>query len=447
MSSIYRRGRRLWFKFKDVDGRTVRESSGLSVGQEQAARKMLAGIEREIGDAAAATDRRERAEAEPVEAPAMPTLAQFADGWVAERRARGVRTWKDDRSRLDKHLLPRFGSCRLDELRVRDVREFVGMLKTRGLAPRTVRHVYNTLRGIYRDAMEDEVVTATPCLVGKRTLPPLVDKDPAWRVQAVFSRSEIETLISDQRIPLDRRLIYSLISVGGLRTGEAAGLRWQRWDPTARPLGRLEIVTSYDKGSTKTGQPRMVPVHPALATLLSEWKLSGWAQALGRTPQGDDLILPVFGRVRRPDGAMRTAHGVWAEFRDDLKALGLRHRRVHDLRRTMISLARADGARSDLLEVCTHGRRGSIVDVYTEFPWEALCGEVAKLRIERRAAQAEIIELRVAAPAGGTALAMDRQGGENADPGHSPGHSLVPDPMISRTSVVSPTGFEPVLLA
>lgn len=51
----------------------------------------------------------------------------------------------------------------------------------------------------------------------------------------------------------------------------------------------------------------------------------------------------------------------------------------------MISLTRTDGARKDLLELCTHNPRknGSTIDVYTEFPWEALCGEVGKLKLVR----------------------------------------------------------------
>ena len=51
----------------------------------------------------------------------------------------------------------------------------------------------------------------------------------------------------------------------------------------------------------------------------------------------------------------------------------------------MISLTRTDGARKDLLELCTHNPRknGSTIDVYTEFPWDALCGEVGKLKLVR----------------------------------------------------------------
>jgi hypothetical protein len=78
----------------------------------------------------------------------------------------------------------------------------------------------------------------------------------------------------------------------------------------------------------------------------------------------------------------------------DLKALGLRGRRGHDLRRAFITLAQVDGARRDLLEVITHGPRGDIVSIYTTFPWPALCAEVAKLRINRLAG--DVIALPIA---------------------------------------------------
>jgi hypothetical protein len=49
----------------------------------------------------------------------------------------------------------------------------------------------------------------------------------------------------------------------------------------------------------------------------------------------------------------------------------------------MISLARRDGALKDILELCTHTpSKRHTIDLYTEFEWEDLCAEVAKLRFE-----------------------------------------------------------------
>ena len=93
---------------------------------------------------------------------------------------------------------------------------------------------------------------------------------------------------------------------------------------------------------------------------------------------------------------------MFKRLRDDLAMLKLRHRRGHDLRRTMISLARTDGARKDILELCTHTpRKGSAMDLYTTFPWESLCEEVSKLRVQRRSDHGDVVPLR--ALAGGAA--------------------------------------------
>ncbi len=69
----------------------------------------------------------------------------------------------------------------------------------------------------------------------------------------------------------------------------------------------------------------------------------------------------------------------------------------------MISLARTDGARKDLLELCTHNpkKNGGTIDIYTEFPWEALCAEVAKFKITRREPAAPPAEVNPEAPAVG----------------------------------------------
>src|SRR5437868_4858534 len=79
---------------------------------------------------------------------------------------------------------------------------------------------------------------------------------------------------------------------------------------------------------------------------------------------------------------MRTKNSSWDRLQGDLDNLGLRRRRVHVLRRTMISLAQDDGAVISVLKWATHDtRRREAVDGYTTLEWETLCREVAKLKI------------------------------------------------------------------
>jgi hypothetical protein len=104
-----------------------------------------------------------------------------------------------------------------------------------------VRHVYAALHQVLHDAVVDEVIPANPCVLKRGELPPKIDKDPTWRPGAVFTREEVEALCSDPRIPEDRRVLYGIELLTGMRSGEAAALPWRAYDPTPTPLGRLVV--------------------------------------------------------------------------------------------------------------------------------------------------------------------------------------------------------------
>ena len=157
------------------------------------------------------------------------TVADFAKRWIEERRGR-VRTVADEEGRLKLHILPVLGSLRLDEVRPRHVIELVNRLRgaVDGLAPKTILNVYGILRAMFRDAKIAELCESNPCELARHHLPRAEDKDPEWRSTAVFARDELEKLISDERIPPDRRVLYALQGHAALRLGEASGLRWRR---------------------------------------------------------------------------------------------------------------------------------------------------------------------------------------------------------------------------
>jgi hypothetical protein len=67
-------------------------------------------------------------------------------------------------------------------------------------------------------------------------------------------------------------------------------------------------------------------------------------------------------------------------------ALGLRPRRVHDLRRTFVSLCIEDGADRDKLRLATHGAPGQdVIGLYTTLGWSTLCKQIQVLKIRRLA--------------------------------------------------------------
>jgi integrase len=387
MGSVYRRGRKLWLRFKGPDGKWTQVGTDFLVGQERQARVALEKLEKRITAGLGQGN---------IGGPL--TVARFVPTWLAERKLQ-VEDWKGDEAKLQQHVLPAIGRFRLDQVRPRHLVEL--MLKLRGeLAPKTVYNVYSVVCALFRDALLADLVPASPCVLTRRQLGAKVDSDPEWRSTAIYSRDEIEQLISDPRVPADRRVLYGLEGLAALRHGEAAGLRWRHYDASATPLGMLTVATSYDKGRTKTKMPRFMPVHPALAALLAEWKLTGWEKMFGRAPGPDDLVVPLEPEAKRP-GGIRLKNNSRDRLIIDLAALGLRHRRGHDLRRTLISLARSDGALRDILRRGTHQASKEVIEGYTTFEWEVLCREVSKLRIQRRGlARVVALTRAVGAPEG-----------------------------------------------
>jgi integrase len=322
MGTVYLKGKMLWIGFKRGD-EWVYQSSGLGVGHEAKARKLLEKIEAKIE----AGEELEKASGVDVH-----VLAHYADVWIEKREALGLADWKSDRARLRDHVLPVLGEKRLDEVRPRHLKDLFLKLRTAGkLAPKTIHHVYTVTKALFRDAVLDELVETSPCILGKYELGKVQDKDPEWRSTAVYTRAELEALIADERIPYDRRVLYALEGLAGLRHGEAAGLRWRHVDLALEPLGCLLIATSYDKGRTKTGAPRRVPIHPTLAAILAEWKLSGWPAMMQRNAGADDIVVPlplhegqVGGTPNPRAGKMRNKSDSWKRLAKDFATLELR---------------------------------------------------------------------------------------------------------------------------
>lgn len=382
MGSVYKRRNKLWIRFKGPNGKWTQSKTDYQVGEEKQARKLLGRLEERI-----------KAGVELGEQKLGPmTVARFAEKWNEDRRKLGIVDWENDARWFRLHARRRIGAMPIAEVRARHLIElFTALRAARKLAPKSIYNVYSVLKAMFRDAQLADLIDTSPCVLTKYQLGENEDADPEWRATAIYTRAELGQLIADPRIPPDRQMLYALEGIGGLRHGEAAGLRWRHYDPGQEPLGRLVIATSYDRGRTKTKRTRYLPVHPTLAGMLDAWKAEGWPRMMGRAPAPDDLVVPrppEHTRRRPPKHrgeGMRDRTYSGKQLRDvDLPSLGFRRRRGHDLRRTMISLSRTDGARKDLLELCTHTpHKGSTIDIYTEFPWEALCAEVAKLKLTR----------------------------------------------------------------
>lgn len=383
MGTVYLRGSIWWIGFVGKDGRWHYKSSKTEDKRE--AEDTLAVIEEEIRKGNRA------AELGPL------SVTEWGERWQAARLERHPPLWNaaSEWRQVQLHALDvlvdgkRFGRMRLDEVRPRHALAFVRGLRSRKseggfpLAPRTVANIWGTIHKLFTDAVLEELLPGNPMVLPDTEQPRRVDADPTWRRTAVYSRHEAELLAFSPDLADDRRVLYALALLAGLREGEISDRRWRDYDAGAEPLGRLSVHSSFTRGNksakgTKTEAPREVPVHPALAAMLAQWKLAGWEETFGRPPRDDDFIVP------NRWGNRHTDDSVMKGLKRDLKAFGLRLRRFHDMRRTFISLALTDGANREALKRITHGAKGDILDQYTTFDWPTLCAAVSKLKVGRK---------------------------------------------------------------
>ena len=357
--------------------------------------------------------------------PALYTVAQWTARWAERRIEKGRWTnAKLDARALEQHVAGVrvtvhgapvvLGKLRLDLLRTIHIRAWLEAMEAKKLAANTVISVYSLLSRALRAAVREELLEVSPCQLERGELPRLAEADPDGRPEdAMFSLRELEQLISDERIPLDRRVGYAVSCLGGLRQGELAALTWADYDATLEPLGRLYVSKSYTRKnkrvkSTKSGVGRWVPVHGATAALLAEWSLSGWEAMLGRRPKPTDLLLP------NRAGRFLTDLNLWGNLQHDLAVLGWPLRSFHDTRATFITYAIAGGGTWELVKHITHGvkrRSRKMSDVYVRPPWEVLCAQVQGVRLQLRG-EAALLPLRATGtqPAESAETALLRRG-------------------------------------
>jgi len=313
------------------------------------------------------------------------TVESYFQQWIQQREDK--RTVKDQATHIRKHVLPVLGGHALSDLKIRNVRQWMQKLKKKDLSPKTVRNIYGTFSKMCVHAVQDELLNANPCKLNERDLPDRIDSPKFNRHKAVFSVDEVVQIITSPLIPLRRRVFYAAAFLTGQRVGEVAGLNWGDYFPDEKPLGRLSVNKQFhtkyrDITFTKTGATREVPVHTVLARFLEEWRNVEWPKTFGRKPTKQDILIP---NVTETESETKPIYwrtdSLRKYFKKDLARLGLRTRRVHDCRRTFISLAGDGNASQDSIRWVTHARSKDIVAQYTTCSWSRLCSVVEAIKL------------------------------------------------------------------
>lgn len=306
----------------------------------------------------------------------VPTFATMAKEWVQSKGDRRPSYTETLNSRLNKYLLPRFGTIHLDQVTVAGIEKLRDELREQGRSPVTINGIIRMIGGVYKMAIRRGLCTLNPtdrverAYAGDREL----SADRAGEgegdqatPETVLAPDEISLMLS-QADPGLYRTLLSFLAATGLRSGEALALRWadcqlgslepkiyvRRSLSWARVAGE-EIRPRFYPPKTKAGH-RTISVPVDLATMLKRWKIEA-------PPSDHDLVFPnIEGHPLRRSIALR--RGLWPA----LRRAGLRKVNMHSLRHSFASALIAKGSPvTEVQSILGHSSPAITLNVYSHW--------------------------------------------------------------------------------
>jgi integrase len=260
----------------------------------------------------------------------VPTLTQYAASWLdcldGLVQASTVEAYA---GRLERHVLPRLGTRRLNEIAVDDILALVSDLRKRGYCGTTVAAILTPLSRLFGHAVRRGLIEANPVSKLDRSERPRVSRQE----RPVLNPEEIGRLLD--AAPNGYRTLLATAILSGLRQGELLGLHWRNVD-FENELIRVRTALNRKRQDVppKTERAlRDVILTPALAKALLQHK----SESAFNRP--DDYVFTT--AIGTPEHA---CHIGARALKPALERAGLRPVRWHDLRHTFASLLIAGGA-------------------------------------------------------------------------------------------------------
>jgi integrase len=274
---------------------------------------------------------------------ARTNFGSWANQWLATKVNLKPKTRVGYESLLRRHVIPKLGELRLEQIRPLLVREWVAQLDASGLSASRIRQIYQLTSSILKSAVEAGYIGRSPCVgIDLPKTPP--------REMRFCSGEEVRRLSDAIQEPYGTLVL--LLAYGGLRWGEAVALRRHRCQLLR---SRVEIVESLSEaggqlhfGPTKNWKNREIVLPAFLSDRLA-------AHLAEHVPESDGLVFTTRGHASRAHDsnagfALRHANfrkRVWIPATDQAGLQGLR---MHDLRHTAVALSIAEGAHPAVIQ-------------------------------------------------------------------------------------------------
>ena len=280
-----------------------------------------------------------------------PTIAKYGEQWLYSPYHEWADGTRDNYgSAFTHHIKPALGKNRLDEMGRKEVKAFIGILKQKDLSKGRIQVIVQTLRNIFNEAIDDQILSANPCdRVGKFNKGRRKGKiDP-------LTADEVTAMLENAYNKLSFTLysLFLLLVMSGLRIGEALALEWNDFDFDERTV---DVTKNWDyarhkMGPPKNNKPRKVDLPPVVVDTMREL----------RTKQKVATLKEIF----VDDKGKRLEH---KPVYRALQRVAPRKIRIHDLRHSYATLRVAKGDNIvDVANQLGHHKVGFTLDRYAKW--------------------------------------------------------------------------------
>jgi integrase len=285
------------------------------------------------GERRAARESAARAKADSIEA--------LCEAYIARHARPKKRTWRDDHSKLQREVLPRWKGRAVTSITRRDCRALVQAVADRG-APIYANRIVALLSRVFRFALDEEIITANPAV---RLPKPGVERQSrpeGEQEQKAYTADEIRAIWrATEPLSPALRAVYRLGLVTGQRPTEISGMEWSEVD------GSWWTIPS---ARTKNGRQHRV--------YLTQWALD----TLRDVPRDDERYVFAGYRGKRQLAAINAAVFAGVRRRDKPR---------HALRDTVATgLAAAGVAIEDIARVLNHTYGPRVTATYNAYAYD-----------------------------------------------------------------------------